>query len=101
MQLVIIHSTHTTTTTLNLYQKPTMFISHILRSLESYCLHQIVHGAVFEFCSDLYEGTRKAEKEDFSGIKQLIQPLEACGILVKRSDEEVCLTMYLLCVYCR
>lgn len=43
--------------------------------------------------SDLYEGTRKAEKEDFSGIKQLIQPLEACGILVKRSDEELLQTL--------
>lgn len=43
--------------------------------------------------SDLYEGTRKAEKEDFSGIKQLIQPLEATGILVKRSDEELLQTL--------
>lgn len=46
-----------------------------------------------EFCSDLYEGTRMAQNEDLSGIKQIIQPLEASGILVKRTDEEVCLTI--------
>ncbi|TKY55605.1 amino-acid acetyltransferase NAGS1 [Spatholobus suberectus] len=39
--------------------------------------------------SDLYEGTRMAQVTDISGIKQLIQPLEESGILVKRTDEEL------------
>ncbi|XP_057449642.1 probable amino-acid acetyltransferase NAGS2, chloroplastic isoform X2 [Lotus japonicus] len=39
--------------------------------------------------SDLYEGTRMAQMKDISGIKQIIQPLEASGILVKRTDEEL------------
>ncbi|XP_019444924.1 PREDICTED: probable amino-acid acetyltransferase NAGS2, chloroplastic [Lupinus angustifolius] len=39
--------------------------------------------------SDLYEGTRTAQVKDISGIKQLMQPLEAYGILVKRTDEEL------------
>ncbi|RDX77654.1 putative amino-acid acetyltransferase NAGS2, chloroplastic, partial [Mucuna pruriens] len=43
--------------------------------------------------SDLYEGTREAEVKDISGIKQLIQPLEASGILVKRTDEELLQTL--------
>ena len=42
-----------------------------------------------KFCSDLYEGTRMAQVTDIAGIKQIIQPLEASGILVKRTDEEV------------
>ncbi|CAL5187783.1 unnamed protein product [Lathyrus oleraceus] len=39
--------------------------------------------------SDLYEGTRMAQKKDLSGIKQIMQPLAASGILVKRTDEEL------------
>ncbi|CAL0331758.1 unnamed protein product [Lupinus luteus] len=39
--------------------------------------------------SDLYEGTRMAQVTDISGIKQIMQPLEASGILVKRTDEEL------------
>ncbi|CAJ1943023.1 unnamed protein product [Sphenostylis stenocarpa] len=39
--------------------------------------------------SDLYEGTRMAQVTDISGIKQLIQPLEESGVLVKRTDEEL------------
>ncbi|XP_019421377.1 PREDICTED: probable amino-acid acetyltransferase NAGS2, chloroplastic isoform X1 [Lupinus angustifolius] len=39
--------------------------------------------------SDLYEGTRMAQVKDISGIKQIMQPLEASGILVKRTDEEL------------
>ncbi|XP_019424585.1 PREDICTED: probable amino-acid acetyltransferase NAGS2, chloroplastic isoform X1 [Lupinus angustifolius] len=39
--------------------------------------------------SDLYEGTRMARITDISGIKQIIQPLEASGILIKRTDEEL------------
>ncbi|KAL2322850.1 hypothetical protein Fmac_027229 [Flemingia macrophylla] len=39
--------------------------------------------------SDLYEGTRMAQVTDISGIKQLIQPLEESGILVRRTDEEL------------
>lgn len=40
--------------------------------------------------SDLYEGTRTARVTDLSGIREIIQPLEASGILVRRTDEEVC-----------
>ncbi|KAK9129701.1 hypothetical protein Sjap_010188 [Stephania japonica] len=39
--------------------------------------------------SDLYEGTRPAMEMDLPGIRQLIQPLEASGTLVRRSDEEL------------
>ncbi|XP_050206864.1 probable amino-acid acetyltransferase NAGS2, chloroplastic isoform X2 [Mercurialis annua] len=39
--------------------------------------------------SDLYEGTRVARMTDFSGIRQIIQPLEDAGVLVRRSDEEL------------
>ncbi|KAE9596705.1 putative amino-acid N-acetyltransferase transcription regulator GNAT family [Lupinus albus] len=39
--------------------------------------------------SDLYEGTRMAQITDISGIKQIIQPLEVSGVLVKRTDEEL------------
>ncbi|CDP02612.1 unnamed protein product [Coffea canephora] len=39
--------------------------------------------------SDLYEGTRMARKTDIPGIKQLIQPLEESGILIRRTEEEI------------
>ncbi|XP_031272936.1 probable amino-acid acetyltransferase NAGS2, chloroplastic isoform X2 [Pistacia vera] len=39
--------------------------------------------------SDLYEGTRMASLTDLSGIRQLIQPLEESGVLIRRSDEEL------------
>ncbi|CAI8588996.1 unnamed protein product [Vicia faba] len=39
--------------------------------------------------SDLYEGTRMAQKKDLSGIKQIMQPLQASGVLVKRTDKEL------------
>lgn len=39
--------------------------------------------------SDVYEGTRMAREIDFSGIRQIIQPLEESGILVRRTDEEL------------
>ncbi|RXI07045.1 hypothetical protein DVH24_026181 [Malus domestica] len=39
--------------------------------------------------SDLYEGTRMARASDFSGIRQIIQPLEASGTLVPRSDKQL------------
>ena len=32
-----------------------------------------------------------AQVTDIPGIKQIIQPLEESGILVKRTDEQVCL----------
>lgn len=45
-----------------------------------------------------------AQVTDFSGIKQLMQPLEESGILVKRTDEEVSLTLInieaMLAMYC-
>lgn len=31
-----------------------------------------------------------ASVTDLSGIREIIQPLEASGILVRRTDEEVC-----------
>jgi len=39
--------------------------------------------------SDLYEGTRMARAVDIPGIKQIIQPLEESGALVRRTEEEV------------
>ncbi|XP_009630408.1 putative amino-acid acetyltransferase NAGS1, chloroplastic isoform X2 [Nicotiana tabacum] len=39
--------------------------------------------------SDLYEGTRMARLSDIPGIKQLLQPLEDSGTLIKRSEEEL------------
>ncbi|XP_060191058.1 probable amino-acid acetyltransferase NAGS1, chloroplastic isoform X2 [Lycium barbarum] len=39
--------------------------------------------------SDLYEGTRVARLSDISGIKQLLQPLEESGTLIRRSEEEL------------
>ncbi|KAI4315081.1 hypothetical protein L6164_027927 [Bauhinia variegata] len=39
--------------------------------------------------SDLYEGTRMAQVTDLPGIRKLIQPLEASGTLVRRTDEEL------------
>lgn len=39
--------------------------------------------------SDLYEGTRMAKVGDFSAIRQIIQPLEDSGTLVRRTDEEL------------
>lgn len=31
-----------------------------------------------------------AKERDLSGIRQILRPLEESGILVKRTDEEVC-----------
>ncbi|XP_039005121.1 probable amino-acid acetyltransferase NAGS1, chloroplastic isoform X2 [Hibiscus syriacus] len=39
--------------------------------------------------SDLYEGARMAKVTDLAGIRQIIQPLEESGNLVRRSDEEL------------
>ncbi|XP_022962976.1 probable amino-acid acetyltransferase NAGS2, chloroplastic isoform X2 [Cucurbita moschata] len=39
--------------------------------------------------SDLYEGTRMARVSDVRGIRQIIQPLEMAGTLVRRTDEEL------------
>ncbi|KAJ7944534.1 Amino acid acetyltransferase(N-acetylglutamate synthase)-like protein [Quillaja saponaria] len=39
--------------------------------------------------SDLYEGTRMARVTDISGIKQIIEPLEVSGTLVRRTDEDL------------
>ncbi|KAF5743915.1 amino-acid acetyltransferase NAGS1 chloroplastic isoform X1 [Tripterygium wilfordii] len=39
--------------------------------------------------SDLYEGTRMATATDFSGIRQILQPLEESGVLIRRTDEEL------------
>lgn len=40
---------------------------------------------------DVYEGTRMATEEDLPGIRKLIYPLEESGVLVRRTDKEVCL----------
>jgi N-acetylglutamate synthase-like GNAT family acetyltransferase len=37
----------------------------------------------------MYEGTRMAREEDFSGIRKIIHPLEESGVLVRRTDKEV------------
>ncbi|CAI9763374.1 unnamed protein product [Fraxinus pennsylvanica] len=39
--------------------------------------------------SDLYEGTRMARATDISGIKQLLQPLEESGTLIRRTEKEL------------
>ena len=39
---------------------------------------------------DVYEGTRMATEEDLPGIRKLIYPLEESGVLVRRTDKEVC-----------
>uniref|UniRef100_A0A5B6Z401 amino-acid N-acetyltransferase n=1 Tax=Davidia involucrata TaxID=16924 RepID=A0A5B6Z401_DAVIN len=39
--------------------------------------------------SDLYEGTRMATVTDILGIKQIIQPLEESGTLIRRTNEEL------------
>ncbi|THG15286.1 hypothetical protein TEA_013372 [Camellia sinensis var. sinensis] len=39
--------------------------------------------------SDLYEGTRMARVTDVRRIKQIIQPLEESGALVRRTEEEL------------
>lgn len=46
--------------------------------------------------SDLYEGTRMARTTDVFRIKQLVQPLEESGALVRRTEEEVCADDYSL-----
>ncbi|KAK4346677.1 hypothetical protein RND71_033016 [Anisodus tanguticus] len=39
--------------------------------------------------SDLYEGARMARVSDIPGIKQLLQPLEDSGTLIRRTEEEL------------
>ncbi|XP_075105896.1 putative amino-acid acetyltransferase NAGS1, chloroplastic isoform X4 [Nicotiana tabacum] len=39
--------------------------------------------------SDLYEGARMAKVSDIPGIKQLLQPLEESGTLIRRTEEEL------------
>ncbi|XVF59253.1 hypothetical protein PTKIN_Ptkin07bG0261000 [Pterospermum kingtungense] len=48
--------------------------------------------------SDLYGGARMAKVTDIAGIKQIIQPLEESGTLVRRSDEEVCTALVDFCL---
>ncbi|KAJ9670465.1 hypothetical protein PVL29_026789 [Vitis rotundifolia] len=43
--------------------------------------------------SDVYEGTRMARVTDLPGIKQIIQPLEESGTLIRRTDEEILKTL--------
>ncbi|XP_022886008.1 probable amino-acid acetyltransferase NAGS2, chloroplastic isoform X1 [Olea europaea var. sylvestris] len=46
-------------------------------------------GAGTMVASDLYEGTRMATVADLPGIKQLLQPLEESGTLIRRTKEEL------------
>jgi amino-acid N-acetyltransferase len=46
-------------------------------------------GAGTLITADLFETTRQANVEDVGGILELIQPLEANGVLVKRSREHL------------
>ncbi|XP_078435369.1 putative amino-acid acetyltransferase NAGS2, chloroplastic [Wolffia australiana] len=39
--------------------------------------------------SDVYEGTRMAKKTDVLGIREIIQPLEESGALVKRTNQQL------------
>lgn len=39
--------------------------------------------------ADVYEGTRRATLDDIGGLLELIQPLEAAGVLVARSRERL------------
>ncbi|CAI5473770.1 unnamed protein product [Closterium sp. Yama58-4] len=39
--------------------------------------------------SDLYEGTRAAQVSDMPGIRALLEPLEAAGVLLPRGDEQL------------
>lgn len=41
-----------------------------------------------------------AKVTDLAGIKQIIQPLEESGTLVRRSDEEVCAAPFDFCMLC-
>ncbi|KAK8270890.1 hypothetical protein V6Z12_D11G227200, partial [Gossypium hirsutum] len=43
--------------------------------------------------SDLYEGARMAKETDVAGSKQILQPLEESGTLVRRSVEELVKTL--------
>ena len=45
--------------------------------------------------SDVYEGTRLARKTDLPGIREVIQPLEETGALVRRTNEQVSLSLFL------
>ncbi|KAK6125353.1 hypothetical protein DH2020_040906 [Rehmannia glutinosa] len=42
----------------------------------------------YRFVSDLYEGMRMASVTDLRGVRQLLQPLEESGTLIKRTEEE-------------
>uniref|UniRef100_A0A1D1YDZ5 amino-acid N-acetyltransferase n=1 Tax=Anthurium amnicola TaxID=1678845 RepID=A0A1D1YDZ5_9ARAE len=39
--------------------------------------------------SDVYEGTRMARAADLPGIRQIIEPMEETGALVRRTDEQL------------
>lgn len=45
----------------------------------------------------MYEGTRSAIVDDVPRIQQLLRPLEADGVLVQRSREQVCLLCAIEC----
>lgn len=42
-----------------------------------------------DYNSDMYEGTRSANRNDVVSIEQLLRPLEENGVLVHRSREQV------------
>uniref|UniRef100_A0A453RIF4 Uncharacterized protein n=1 Tax=Aegilops tauschii subsp. strangulata TaxID=200361 RepID=A0A453RIF4_AEGTS len=48
----------------------------------------------------MYEGTRTAREEDFSGIRKILRPLEESGVLVQRTDKETAFGSTEV-IYCR
>ena len=44
---------------------------------------------VVVYHSDMYEGTRSANRNDVRSIEELLRPLEENGVLVHRSREQV------------
>lgn len=79
---------------LNSYQiGPKNFILKKIKSIQWAIFYPLtdMHDEL-SVSSDLYEGTRMARVSDLRGIRQIILPLEMAGTLVRRSDEEVCIS---------
>lgn len=52
---------------------------------------------LYDWSSDVYEGTRSARANDVASIEQLLRPLEENGILIHRSRQQVCLNAFSKC----
>lgn len=88
---------------LNSYQiGPKKFILKKIKSIQwaIFYLFTETHDEL-SVSSDLYEGTRMARVSDLRGIRQIIQPLEMAGTLVRRTDEEVCISTSILSSFLR